>query len=241
MVLPDHPEPKIVTKKTTSRTQMGLRWPDLAVRHQWGPDWWTKSSAIGERISLLYAVSCGENRDWFLSTDTVIHFPGPYERQALWLQFGLGVGYSQIISDVTSFEKKGDSYHMQVEIDWFSHATGKGTLVLDDSLVVRSADITYGPIRFVANTTGLHHAADGRQFVCAGKGKFEEFRKSKQLRKFDATLHAISFDMTDEQFDQLADMSSPLDEPRYVMDGTEPVRTVRDPRRLEAKDVSESD
>ena len=209
-------ESQAQTKKTASRNQMGLRWPDVAVEKRYGPRRTSKFSAIDQRTHLLFALD-GPEREWFRDTSIDPTLPNVYQSQAIWLQLSLGIGYSHIVNKVTSFDIKDDSYQLNVEIDWWSRLTGKGVLDVDKSFVVRAADVTFGTSRVVVSTEGLYHGS-GRHFACARKGQFKKFRGSKENLRFDVALQSVRFGITNAQFDELADMSTPDDETRYEID-----------------------
>jgi hypothetical protein len=216
-------------EKTLSHDQFCIRWPDLAVRKVFGPGVETKYSMVGQQMQHLYPVACSSaSREWFHQTETDVSFPNVYHEQATWLKFALGIGYSEVIGKVTAVEMGGGRQVIDVEIHYGSLAPGKGKLQLDSSGLVRSADLTFGDNRIVVATTGTYNAAQ-RGFRCAKTGFFTRHRgaKEKPETKFDVTVQSIQFDLPEARFDEIADMESPLDEPRYEIEKGG-VRQVRD-------------
>ena len=203
-------------KKVTSRDQFCLIWPDLAVRKVFNADVETKYSVIDQKVSTLFPIISRE-REWFHSEDTDPAFPNVYQEQAIWLKFALGVGYSDVIGKITDIEVVDGIHRLSIDVDYFSQLSGKGTLLLDKSLIVRDADVSFGKNRVLASNSGKYDSPRGN-FSCATTSKLIKSRGSKEEVKFDLALHSIEFGITDAKFVEIAGMETPANETRYEVE-----------------------
>jgi hypothetical protein len=201
--------------RTTSQEALGFRWPDLAVRRQFSGTHYSKYAVLNQEMHLLFAMGASSPQ-WFHETAIDDSFPNVYQEQAKWVQFALGVGYSEIIDSVQEVDIEGDNYRAKVSIDWWSRLTGSGVLLIDQDFVVREAELSVGSLEISARTQGLYESKDaGRHFACASLGTFRKSRSGNSELDFSTRLKGLKFGMSDAEFSELADMETPAHLARF--------------------------
>ena len=196
---------------TKSHERIGLRLPDLAATRRFSAKHFTKFACLDQETHLLYPIAISDNREWFHLKEISPGYPNAYQEMGLWLQFSLGVGFSEIIRSIDSVERQDGMYRVKATIDWFSQLEGTGSFKIDNSMVVRNADISFGTSRVTVETTEGYRATD-QKFSCARNGHFVLYRGKGKDREFDVVLDSVDLAMSDEDFDKI---STPKNDARF--------------------------
>jgi hypothetical protein len=213
------------------RAILGLRWPDFAVERgdSLHPNLTGKSyskwRSIGQKIGYLDNLPMGkENRDWIVTTVKKPFEFNSYQEIVLLQKFALGIGYAQYITDVAELNRNNDRIRMRARIQIWPERISEAVLELDDSLIVRKATFSSKSTTITLDNDGEFFA--GEQFRCAKNGRLERTLKStgEVAEKFDIYLLSLQFNLSDEEFNRLADFSTPKTDRRFERDPPQSAR-----------------
>jgi hypothetical protein len=210
------------------RAILGLRWPDVAVErgdnvdpHLTGKSY-SKWRSIGQETGFLDNLPMGEGkRDWIVNTVNNPFEFNIYQEIALLQEFALGVGYAKYIVDVSELRRNNERILMRARMQIWPELVSDAELELDDFLIVRKATFNSKTTTISLDSDGEFVAGD--QFHCAKRGRLERVYTATGRfgEKFDIELLSLQFNISDEEFNRLADFSTPKSDRRFEHDVTQ--------------------
>ena len=202
-----------------SKMLAGIKWPDVAVRKDYvsesGVDEYTKWQSIGQEMAHLGPWDGSEGREWYLEKDNEPVALNSYQLGAMRIQFSLGVGYGKRVLEIKSIAVTDGGYQVEATMDIGADGTSSvARLHIDTDYIVREAEIESGIMIYTLKSSGT---LGGHNFKCAERGGLERaVKKTKHLNiKFDVLLKDVKLGISEERFEQLADLSTPSNEKRF--------------------------
>lgn len=213
-----HDKPQAPSPPVRSHNVVGIRWPDLAVeRHpEAGANAGSETvkwRSVGQRIENLdihYANSNSKQAEWIRTTKVQPIALNSYQELILWLKFAIGIGYADLVDKVTQLDRTGAQIVMIGEMQIWPEQIATFRFELDEKYLVRKAEIDSNITHLLVTSNG-DYVIQGHAFHCAKSGSFERGFKASQdpSTKFDVNVTNIQFDMSDSEFNELADLATP--------------------------------
>ena len=203
----------------------GIKWPDVAVRHDYvsesGVESYSKWRSIGLEMAHLGPWEGSGDREWYIEKDNKAVALNSYQIGAMRIQFSLGVGYGKRISEIKSIAATDGGYQVEATMDIAADGTSSvARLHIDTDYIVRKAEIESGIMITSFESSGT---LGGNNFKCANSGSFERaVKKTRKINsKFDVLLKDVKLGISEERFEHLADLSTPSNEKRFERESGE--------------------
>jgi hypothetical protein len=153
------------------------------------------------------------SREWMIDVRTVSHKLNSYQELAIWRTFAIGVGFANRIRSTQSEKMKGDQLLVSAKLELWPGSVLPAVLQIDRHGIVRKATIDVGYSTITVTTTGLRQHS--KAFRGATKGTFARTNKHQPkvtAPAFEIEIKLMKFGISDERFNELADLSPPAGE-----------------------------
>ena len=204
-----------------------VRWPDVAGSREplpgdvvsiGTPDihrWATVDGKVRELTGHLYSEETDE-REWIADVKTQSKSINPVQVQCMFVQMALGTGYGSKIKNIEDIRQaeEGDSFVIEGLMQLFSSDQSTFTLLLDNDLIVRSAEIhckTDAILNeYFVTTSGTVDSGDGRFFGAeSGEFKRTDPRSGSTIQHFALKSQSIELSPPDTEFAEFARLEHP--------------------------------
>lgn len=207
------PAPQPVREKLSE--SIALRWPDLVVTTlpSNAVDLPRRWSSIGGKLTSVRASMDSRSkpsREWMTDVRDVPHKLNSYQELALWRIFAIGVGFASRIHAIESERIEDDQLVVSATLEIWPGSSAPAILHIDKYGIVRQAKIDTGITTITVTTTGLRHYSE--DFQGATQGKFSRaYKRNPETTApaFEMETQSIDFDISNERFNELADLSPP--------------------------------